>query len=51
MAKYPIGYKVHIFWRGDKTTYKYVGNGEWECVSGDDCPARYEQLLDFIGER
>ena len=50
MARYSIGYETCVFWYGQKTVYKYVGGGEWECVSGNDSPARYEQLLDMVGK-
>ena len=49
MEKYSIGYRVSVFYYGEKTTYEYVGNGGWRCVSGIDTPARYEQLMELIG--
>jgi hypothetical protein len=48
MNKYPIGYVATVFYNGDMTKFKYVGNGEWEFVSGDNCSARYQQLLDMV---
>ena len=50
MSKYPIGYKAHVFYYGVVTTYKYVGGGEWEFISGINSPARYEQLLELVGK-
>ena len=49
MKKYAIGYRATVFWRGEKTTYKYIGGGEWEFVSGCNSPARYAQLMDLVG--
>ena len=46
--KYAIGYIATVFWFGDKTKFKYAGNGEWEFISGENSPARYDQLLDMV---
>ncbi len=48
MSKYPIGYEATVFHYGEMTTYRYVGGGEWEFVSGCNSPARYQQLLDML---
>ena len=48
MSKYPIGYIATVFYNGEKTKFRYAGGGEWEFVSGDNCSARYEQLLDMV---
>jgi hypothetical protein len=48
MNKYPIGYVATVFFYGETTRYKYAGNGEWECISGCNSPARYQQLLDMV---
>jgi len=45
---YAIGYIATVFWYGDKTKFKYAGRGEWEFISGENSPARYEQLLDMV---
>lgn len=47
--KYPIGYVATVFYNGEKTKYRYAGNGEWEFISGCNSPARYQQLLDMVG--
>lgn len=48
MHKYPVGYIATVFYNGDMTKFKYLGNGEWEFISGDNCSARYAQLLDMV---
>ena len=48
MNNYAIGYIATVFFNGAVTKFKYVGNGEWEFVSGCNSPARYEQLLDMV---
>lgn len=47
--KYPIGYVTCVFYNGEKTTYRYAGNGECEFISGINSPASYQQLLDMVG--
>jgi len=49
ISKYPIGYTTCVFYNGVKTTYRYAGNGDWEFISGENCSARYAQLLDMLG--
>ncbi len=48
MNNYAIGYIATVFFMGEKTKFKYAGNGEWEFISGCNSPARYEQLLDMV---
>jgi hypothetical protein len=51
MRSYPIGYRVAVFFYGDKTLYEYAGAGEWRFISGCNSPARYEQLLELINQQ
>lgn len=48
MMSYPVGYIATVFYYGEKTKFRYMGNGEWEFVSGENSSARYQQLLDMV---
>lgn len=48
MGKHAIGYVATVFYNGEKTKFRYVGNGEWEFISGCNSPARYEQLIQMV---